>query len=216
LVKLCPNWPDVLFRYVTSAGGYPYVINIKTPIGLLSLQLHDAHDLRTVNEIFFRNDYPAPCNIGVVIDIGSNIGISGAYFMTRNKDCKCYLYEPLPSNIAKLKKNLEAFEGRFVLNECAVSTVSGMRPFYTEPTGRYGTLVKPLNGCIRVMVRNINGILAEVLSENPLIDLIKIDIEGLEEEVVNAIDKGFLYRIRLIVCEIADQVRVFEPAQSQQ
>jgi len=44
-------------------------------------------------EIFCRLDYLAKTDIKVVVDIGSNIGISALYFLSRNKQAKCYLFE---------------------------------------------------------------------------------------------------------------------------
>ncbi len=46
----------------------------------------------------------APRDISVVVDFGSNIGISALYFLTRNQDIKVYLFEPVPQNILRLKK----------------------------------------------------------------------------------------------------------------
>ncbi len=47
----------------------------------------------------------------VVVDIGSNIGISALYFLTRNPACRCWLYEPVPRNVERLRANLRRLRG---------------------------------------------------------------------------------------------------------
>jgi FkbM family methyltransferase len=214
IIKLCPTPLEVLYRYLTSKGSYPYVLEVRTPIGILPLNLFHAHDLRTVNEVFFRHDYAAPADIKCVIDLGSNIGISAAYFLTRNTKVKCYLFEPLPANVEKLKLNLSRFEGRFELSQSAVSNHAGRVTFHTEPTGRYGTLLQPLEGAIDVDCQHINQVLEQVLAKQDVIDILKIDIEGLEESVIAAIDPQYLNKIKLLVYELPDKVVRKKPSAS--
>ena len=73
-------------------------VSVNTPVGMYDMTLYSCHDILTVNEIFCRNDYPASQDLRVVVDIGSNIGISAAYFLTRNNQVRCYLFEPDPKN----------------------------------------------------------------------------------------------------------------------
>ena len=43
-----------------------------------------------------------------VIDLGSNIGISALYFLTRNADCRVWLYEPVPRNVERCARTSPA------------------------------------------------------------------------------------------------------------
>jgi len=52
----------------------------------------------TVNEIFCREDYYCNGSVNVVVDLGSNIGLSALYFLSRNDKAKVYLFEPDPKN----------------------------------------------------------------------------------------------------------------------
>ena len=61
----------------------------------------------------------------VVVDIGSNIGISALYFLTRNPDCRVWLYEPVPRNVERLRANLAGYEDRYTLREAAVAPAAG-------------------------------------------------------------------------------------------
>lgn len=85
MFKVYRNFFKNLYCYVTAKGDYPRNIELFTPVGLKSIQLFSHHDLLTVNEIFCRQDYKANKSIKFILDLGSNIGISGLYFLTRNE-----------------------------------------------------------------------------------------------------------------------------------
>jgi FkbM family methyltransferase len=206
-----PNPIENLKRYLFDAGEYPYPIKIRTPIGEVRPTLWTPHDIRTVNEIFCRRDYPADENIKVVVDIGSNIGISALYFLSRNPYVKCYLYEPNPENVHKLIDNLSGFEQRYRLHEIAVGTQSGQLQFATEPTGRYGGLVIDniyRGNCsqkITVDCDDINSTLKSIFEKEQSIDILKIDTEGTEVSLVKSICTEFLYKIKRIYFEMNAQ-----------
>ena len=115
----------VLVRYVFEVGYYPCQFFIRTPLGLQSATAFSHHDLITFIEWFGKLDYRAPNDISVVVDFGSNIGISALYFLTRNPYIKVYLFEPVPLNVSRLRKNLKGFEKRYKLRELAVGIEEG-------------------------------------------------------------------------------------------
>lgn len=196
-----PKFFDNLNRYLTAGGEYPYEIEVRTPMGAVRPTLYSHHDMLTVNEIFCRLDYFADKSTKVVVDIGSNIGISALYFLSRNATSKCHLFEPDPKNIVKLKKTLQGYEDRYVLHENAVSDFAGPVEFGVEDTGRYGGIGFTKGEVIRVECLHINTVLAKVLETEPEIDVLKIDTEGVEIQTVNAISPEYLGRIRHIYME---------------
>lgn len=202
----------VLYRYLTNRGAYPYEIALKTPTGPLMIDLPSFHDLRTVNEIFNRQDYGTRDDIDVVVDLGANIGISALYFLTRNRRCSVYCFEPSPVNLPRLERNLHPYADRVVIDRRAVSDVSGTFQFNAEPVGRYGGLLNehytaPVVNVIDVEAIEINTALESVLAREPRIDILKIDTEGTEIPIVKAIRPDILARIGEIVLE----ARVAEP-----
>lgn len=192
---------DMFRRYLTGSGTYPTTVRVKTPMGWLDLNLYTSHDVLTVNEIFCRDDYLADAYDKVVVDFGSNIGISAAYFLTRSADSFTYLFEPLPANIAKLERNLKRFEGRYRLDAVAVGPNEGEVSFGWEETGRYGGVNAPMADKMTVMCRNSTRILQEVIAEHGSIDILKVDIETLEEAVIDAIPVDTARSIRKIYVE---------------
>ena len=196
-----------LARYFFGRGRYPAEIGVRTPTGVVHPTVYSAQDAITVHEMFCRQDYAAGPDLGVVVDIGSNIGLSALYFLTRNASSRCYLYEPVPTNVERLRENLAVYEGRWFLEEAAVADRSGTLPFATDPTGRYGGLDRDKPGAttIDVEVRHINDVLRDVLEREPAIDLLKLDTEGSEPATVAAIDPELLTRIGRIVCEDTEE-----------
>lgn len=206
--------------YFLGSGTYPCSVRVRTPAGPISITLFNSHDAVTVHEIFCRLDYRCPTPPGVVVDLGSNIGISALYFLTRSQATYCELYEPDPRNVPRLLVNLERFDGRFALHEHAVADRQGVLPFVREPTGRYGSLNASLSApsanpaaslltsptgagqdVINVDVEHVNSVVDRAITRHGAIDLLKVDTEGSELATVKAIDAELLKHIRRIVIE---------------
>lgn len=205
---ICQHPFECFIRYFLGRGHYPASVTLRTPLGKISPEVYSYYDILTINEIFFRTDYKVNKNIDVVVDIGSNIGISALYFLTRNSTCKCYLFEPDPDNILKLKKNLQNFKDRFVLKECAVASITGVKQFGRDPTGRCGGLNRKTEDYIKVECFHINDLLNNILSSEDKIDILKIDIEGDEIDVLQSIDKKNLNKINIIYFEIDHTINI--------
>jgi FkbM family methyltransferase len=191
-------------QYFVGGGIYPHDVGVRTPLGRRDVTVHGSHDVITVHEIFCRRDYRSSPPPQVVVDLGSNIGISALYFLTRTPSTHCVLYEPLPSNVERLTSNLVGFEDRFEVHRAAVAPFSGMTQFVVESTGRYGHLVdgaEPALDTIDVEVCEVNNVLERVLASHNRIDLVKIDIEGLELDTLRAIRPDVLERVDGVAIE---------------
>ncbi len=193
-----PVFPTMLRRYLLGGGTYPYTARVRTPRGTIAITLHSHYDVWTVHELFCREDYRAGRDLGAVVDIGSNIGVSALYFLTRNATSRCRLYEPVPRNVGRLRVNLAGYEDRYALEQVAVAAGGGRMDFTVEDTGRYGGLGVLGGEHIKVTVRPIGEVLEEALVAEGTIDLLKIDTEGAERSTVAAIAPEHLARIRMI------------------
>ena len=177
----------VLYREVLSSGEYPFELRLRTPIGSRNIRLHHYEDLSTLNLIFCRQDYIAPSELKVAVDIGSNIGISALFWLTRNRGCRAYLYEPVATNAERLETNLAGFEDRYSLETVAVSNARGQTEFGIEPTGKHGgigvcTGTNTVVNCIHIM-----DVIEPALNKHGVIDCLKIDTEGKEVETLDAV-----------------------------
>lgn len=182
MARLYPRWGENLVRLLTGRGKYPYRCAIRTPLGVVAPMLYSSQDISMVTKIFCRQDHAGGSDLSAAVDLGSNIGISGLYFLTRNRTSRCYLFEPHPRNVQRLHGNLDAFQGRFALDACAIGEQAG-----TVELGGAET--------IHVRCREINEVLASVLELEPVIDILKIDMEGSEVGLVQRIAPDILDRI---------------------
>jgi FkbM family methyltransferase len=187
MLRVYRNPVDAFGRYFLAGGQYPASIVVNTLTGPLSLALYSYHDILTVNEVFCRLDYPAAAEDRVIVDFGSNIGISAAYFLTTAPNSFAYLYEPYEPNIERLSDNLRTFESRYALHEIAVGQADGEVEFGWEETGRYGGVGIKTGKYISVPCRDSNKILEEIVARHGRIDILKVDIESLERQVTERI-----------------------------
>jgi FkbM family methyltransferase len=204
LVRMVRRYPELresARRYFTSGGSYPYRCEVRTPQGVVAPTLYSQPDMITVNEVFCREDYCAGPDTRVVVDLGSNIGISALYFLSRSPATRVWLYEPVPENVERLRRNLEGFEGRWRLEQVAVADRRGEESFAVEPSGRYGSLGGPHAESIPVRVRHIDEVLGEVLEDEERIDILKIDTEGTEAAILRTASGELLDRVATIYVE---------------
>jgi FkbM family methyltransferase len=201
MLSLYPEFPRVAKRYFFGGGSYPYRCRVRTPTGAVAPTIYSHHDVFTVHENFAREDYRAGADLGVVVDVGSNVGISVLYFLSRNRTSRCYVYEPVPRNVDRLRANLVGFEARYELHAVAVAARGGTVQFTVEPTGRYGGIGVPGVEHIQVECQPVTEMLNAVLGREGTIDILKIDTEGSELETLLAILPEQLARIRTIYFE---------------
>jgi FkbM family methyltransferase len=195
----------VIRRYYLRQGSYPYIVRLRTPIGVTGLEMQSRDDFITVHEIFFREDYrlskAQAQRLRVAVDFGTNIGVASAYFLTRNAEARVYSYEPVPRNIERARKNLAPFAARLEFNECAVGVEEGDVSFGVEGSGRYGGIGVSHAAQITVPCRRGESELQRILRQHPRIDALKLDIEGMEVPIIKSLPPEMLDVIGCIVAE---------------
>jgi FkbM family methyltransferase len=212
IFRCFPNPLDVVSRYALESGSYPCAISIRTPIGLRKVMMYSFHDVRSLVVCFAKEDYGVGPDISCAVDFGSNIGMSGLYFLTRNPSAKVYLFEPLPGNVARLRDNLRGLERRYVLEQSAIGLADGTAKFVYEPTGRYGGIKDTLDlheeierpYTLEVSTLCAATCLRRIIEKEKFIDVLKLNIEGLETEVIKSLTPDILDNIGLICAEIFD------------
>jgi len=205
-----------LLRYLSNSGSYPHQVTIRTPVGPVRPMLFSRHDLLTVNEVFCRRDYGDGVGLATVVDVGANIGIATLWFLVRSPSCFVYCVEPDERNALRLEQNLAPFSGRFSLTRAAAGRKAGTGRFWREPSGRYGHLLadgSPAHPAesggsafAEVQVVAIDALLDEVLASRGSIDLLKVDTEGTEEDLIDAIPPQTRARVRRVFYELPGRV----------
>lgn len=203
---------EVLRRYIFVKGDYPCTLSIRTAVGTRTPTFYSFHDIRSLVVSFAKHDYYAGPDVKCVVDFGSNIGVSGLYFLTRNEKVRVYLFEPLERNVARLTKNLKGLEDRYTLEQCAIGLKDETTKFHFEPSGRYGgisdavaddhSVERPYE--VEVRVLEAAAVLRRILEKEGYIDLLKLNIEGMETDVLNSLGPDILERVGVICAEIFD------------
>jgi FkbM family methyltransferase len=194
-------WRTALGYLTLNDSDFPREVRVRTPTGPYRITLYSPHDLITLVECFARLDYEVAEDIRCVVDFGSNIGISALYFLSRNDSTRVYLFEPVPQNIERLDRNLILFKGRYYLKSAAVGTSAGDARFGCEATGRYGGIGVSSPDSITVAVEDANAVLRTILAREDAIDVLKIDVEGMEIPILSHLADDVLERIRVIYAE---------------
>lgn len=181
-------------------------LKLRTPIGKINVLLRNRESAKTLYSIFIREDYITDLNYKNILDLGSNIGISALYFLSRNKYNKILCFEPDPNNFYFLEKNLEKFKDRSQICFCAVGSQDSKDiEFNLSNDGKYSSLKEipfsKLKKKIRVKVISIENALknSNFNNKDPL--LLKIDVEGLEKKIISSFDFSRNSNIRELIIE---------------
>jgi FkbM family methyltransferase len=139
--------------------------------------------INTYNEIIKRGIYsfkPKGTN-PIIIDCGSNMGLSLLYFCRNYPGCTVYGFEPDDSVYYTLVKNIENFNmNQVILTKKAVWVSDGNLDFYTDK-GMGGRIGVEYENQVPSKVETVR--LRDFISDKT-IDLLKMDIEGAEFKVL--------------------------------
>ena len=126
----------------------------------------------------------------VFVDLGSNIGIS-SYYASVNGASKIYCFEPDRHTFDLLSRNIKT---NFKSFNYAISNKRETIELYHWPHN-------PVNQGPTYIVETITLEDVFQLVDEPVIDYLKMDIEGFEETVFDNISKNILSRIRKMFIE---------------
>lgn len=159
-------------------------------------------------EIFEKEDYridlgkPDP----YILDVGAHIGMATLYFKTLYPKARILAFEPNPNTVELLRSSIEANNlGDVAIVEAAVWEDEGKVPLYIDtvsgnPWTWGDSLIENLWGSktppAPIVVKSVR--LSSYLDQP--VDLLKLDIEGVEEEVVRECS-GRLPVVRNLILE---------------
>lgn len=195
VLKLVPGlWPWPV-RLVLRAGGEIAVSQFMT--------------LVIFDEIFIQRCYAqdrAPGDRPVLLDVGGNTGLFARWALGEWPGARVHCYEPYPPNLAQLRRALQAEPGVTIHGE-AVGARAGTALLHVHPTNLGGhSLVAGLAGDVVVSVPVVE--LACALDRLPAgrCDLLKLDCEGAEVQIIEALTPALAARIAAriaaLICEL--------------
>jgi FkbM family methyltransferase len=169
---------------------------------------------------------------GVVLDAGGNVGVAAAFFAVEF-GASVHSFEPAPPAFELLRRNLEHFPA-CTAHPYGLAASAGHRTitYYPEATALSGLHADPAadTNLVRMALRNLGVAEAEIDQRIPAdyralefecelrtvssvlrdedierVDLLKIDVEGAEEDVLLGVDDEDWPRIRQVVAEVHDR-----------
>jgi FkbM family methyltransferase len=161
-------------------------------------------DVRAIAEVWMTHTYELPFEIRArnIIDLGANIGAASVWLARRYGCSKLVAVEPVPDSAALARINLERAGIFAEIFSAAVGTANGRARFMVSKDSTWGRL-------------GPEGIDVELISPQAVvdrfgpgerIDLVKIDIEGAEQDLFEG-DLSWLQRVDCLVIELhADRV----------
>lgn len=177
---------------------------------LLSVKVRNSVDLRTLYDIFYKEEYSVQQFINrisevdaeyIVIDLGANIGCASLYFLHIFKKSRIIALEPDNENFMILSDNLRNFALRAtLLNACA-----GPRDTLcdivtsTAISGQYDSFRFEESDAGNIKMRSMIGLIEEFSFENRRI-ILKIDIEGYERYIFEG-DTSWFENVDIVFIE---------------
>lgn len=125
-------------------------------------------------------------NSKVFFDIGSNIGLFSIYFKLKYPDLEVHAFEPEPLNNLCLESSINSFKlNNFKLNKLGLSNEECTTNLYVDPVNMGGASVSQYGKDRIAVTINISTLDKYVATHQvKKIDVIKIDVEGLEEKII--------------------------------
>jgi len=210
------NWPTALLDTLGRVSGDEVIYNLRN--GMKIKARPKTTDLPVINRcVFGKENDEFLDSLGecpVIIDIGAHIGVVSIYFAKRFPKAKIYSYEPFPENYRLLCENIKINDLRNVSPfKMAVSDKAGKQEFFTRYKFSAGcTLDQELisNVIDQYDKTEVDCILPETIFKmNNLerCDLLKIDVEGMDDRILAAIPPKQFRKIRFIHAEFLSKDR---------
>lgn len=156
-------------------------------------------DIQTIREVIFNETYTLPFEgpHTILVDLGAHIGLTSLWLARRYGFRKVVAVEPSASNVRLARINLSANGVAGEVFEAAVGPRDGTG--FLE-VARESNLNKLGTTGRQVPVMSVSTILGRIPA-GEVVDLVKMDIEGTENEVFEG-DLGWLDRVSAIILEL--------------
>jgi FkbM family methyltransferase len=156
-------------------------------------------DVRAIAEVWLSGAYelPFPLEVRTVIDMGANIGTAAVWFVRHLGAERVVAVEPVADNAELARANLARTDAEAEVIVAAVGPAPGTARFELSPDSTLGRLG---GDGIEVPVVTPQALVDRLPRDEP-IDLVKIDVEGAEQELFD-VDLAWLERVRCVVIEL--------------
>jgi FkbM family methyltransferase len=172
-----------------------------------TIRLHDGvrlryrlnrGDLQSFREVWLGETYRLPATLAsveTIVDLGANIGLTSVYLAQSYGARRVIAVEPVPSNAALLRQNLDLNNVSGDVIEAVIGPVDGVARFQDASHSNLGHVADHGRD---VRSLSMNTVLAQLgMAE---IDILKVDIEGAEHGLLTG-DRSWLQHVRSLMIE---------------
>jgi FkbM family methyltransferase len=161
-----------------------------------------------VHDVYFKN-FPLNLKQPVVFDIGAHKGYFSLFVKSKYKRAKIFSFEPSPENFSYLKKNLKHNRLRNIsANQLAVSPKNTTVDFYlaNKSSVCHSMLKSHLPFGTEKSIKVKGKTISALMNQNKLkkIDILKMDIEGLEYDILFNLPDRLFSKISVFMVEAHD------------
>jgi FkbM family methyltransferase len=160
-------------------------------------------DIQGIREVWFDETYRLPFAIEpkLVIDLGANIGLTTVWLSHRYGCEKIIAVEPDLNNALLAEKNIKDNGINGYVVRAAVGAIDGVATFETSGDSNLGTVVASNDLKVGEQIDMVSiATLLKDLPDNQIVDLVKMDIEGGEQQLLLG-DLFWLSRTRAMMAE---------------
>lgn len=183
----------------------PHPARISSPLtGGALLVRPGTSDMAIYDQVVLQPYLPRDRDRAVILDCGSNIGITVRYFKAAHPQARIIAVEPDAGNFSLLERNCAGLKGITCL-QAAIWSEPGRLRLEREglAPSSYRTMGEPAADGVEAVT--IPGLLTRFGVER--VSLLKVDIEGAELELFSAPDLSWLERVDAIAIELHDAWR---------
>lgn len=183
------------------------IISIQVP-GLTYPVLirNNPNDIRVFSQIFIHQEYGVSIEkevmseITTIIDCGANIGLASLYFISKYPKARIISIEPEINNYRMLLRNLDNYINVICINKGVWDKVTNLE-ISNSSRGDAGFI---FNESTIASINTIPAISIDKIIEDfclEKVDILKVDIEGSEEQVFSETEK-WINKVQMVFCEI--------------
>jgi len=225
--KILSKWLSVFHRGmfispVISREKIKFNININNFDLTLEIRKNQS-DLYILRENFvqliYNYDYEKYIqNPSSIVDLGANMGLSSLYFQSRFKNAKIVCVEPVQENVDMIMKNMKNNNFHWSIEKAAIQSNVGTVQLYPNEWWSSCTVVEDVANkrqmnkerfeySLKLEPVDVEAVPIDIILDRnniEIVDILKMDIEGAEQDSILNSPK-WLNRVKILIIEIHDK-----------
>jgi FkbM family methyltransferase len=194
-------FPGVIFKSTVTDISIPdikYLVKVRTK----------TSDILVLRQIFINKDYDIPLAVKpqLIIDAGANVGYAAIYFANQYPEAKIIAIEPEEYNYQMLKENTANYPN-IKLVKAGIWNKDTWLKISNPESGNWQFMVEEIEAGDENAIKAVT--IGEILKTSgfPVIDILKMDIEGAEKEVFSTNYEEWLDKVKILIIELHDRLK---------